>query len=485
MKMPPGLVVGSDGSRPAEQSMPIVNPATGELVADAPLAGAADVDAAVAAALDAFPTWWRSGTPARLAAIEKFAQAVEREAEELAVMDTLCTGMPVAGMRTELRETVARSRRHMHDASMLLGDSAPASLPGDFHFTLKEPYGVVAVITPYNHPALFALQAIAAIAAGNTAVLKPPDQAPFSSLRLGQLALECFPPGVLNVVSGDGATTGEALTRHPDVALVSLTGSVRAGQQVLRSSAETAVRPVLLELGGKNPIVVCPDADVQAAAAAAVAGLNLDRCLGQSCTSNSRAIVHESVRSEFVDAVAKRFEALAPGDPMGADGFLGPLITRKHQTFVLEQVALAEKEGARVVAGGQAPGGEFAAGAYVRPTLLDDVDESMTIAREEIFGPVLGVMTWSEEDEAVRLANDIPFGLAGTVYTNDLSSAQRFVRDLEAGMIYVNSPVRFCRGLSPTPYKQSGIGDFPGGGLGDVGRYTRNKAVHMFPAQQR
>lgn len=485
MKMPEGLVVGSDGKRPAEQTMPIVNPANGEVVGEAPLAGTADVDAAVAAAAEAFPAWWRLGTPARLAAIEKFAQAVEREAEELAVMDTVCTGMPVAGMRAELRETVARIRRHMHDASMLLGESAPASLPGDFHFTLKEPYGVVAVITPYNHPALFALQAIAAIAVGNTAVLKPPDQAPFSSLRMGQLGLECFPPGVLNVVSGDGATTGEALTRHAGVSLVSLTGSVRAGQQVLRSSAEVAVRPVLLELGGKNPIVVCPDADIAAAAAAAVAGLNLDRCLGQSCTSNSRALVHESVRAAFVGEVAKRFDALTPGDPMGAGGFLGPLISHKHQAFVLEQVALAEKEGAKLVTGGVAVGGEFATGAYVRPTLLDEVNGSMTVAREEIFGPVLSVMTWNDEDEAVRLANDVPFGLAGTVYTNDLSSAQRFVRDLEAGMIYVNSPVRFCRGLSPTPYKQSGIGDFPGGGLGDVGRYARNKAVHLFPAQQR
>lgn len=483
---PAGLVIGDRVGVLAKESMEIINPANGEVVGVAPIAGQAEVDEAVEAASKAFPAWWRLGTPARLRAVEKFAQAIEAAGEELATLDAACTGMPIQGMRAELREAVARTRRHAHDASMLLGESAPASLPGDIHVSNREPYGVVAVITPYNHPALFALQAIAAIAVGNTALLKPPDQAPFSSLRIGELALECFGPGVLNVLSGDGPTTGEALTSHRGISLVSLTGSVRAGQKVLQSSAATMIRPVLLELGGKNPIIVCKDADLEKAADGAVAGLSLERCQGQSCMSNSRALVHESVREEFVRLVAERFNSLSAGDPMSDDCQLGPVVSHAHQAFLLDRINQAVSQGATLAAGGTAPDEpEFAKGAYVKPTLLDGVTSEMTIAHEELFGPVLAVMSWTDEDEVVAMANDIEYGLTATVFSNDLSAVQRLVRDLEAGMIYVNKPVHFCRGLSPTPYKQSGIGEFPGGGTGDVSRYTRNKAIHIFPAEAR
>jgi betaine-aldehyde dehydrogenase len=476
------LVIGAGRMHPAGcATMTIVNPASGTEVGEAFIAGPSEVDAAVAAARAAFPAWWRRGTPARVAAVQRFARMIESHAEELAVLDTLCTGMPITAMRAEMREAVARALRHAHDSYLNLGDSAPASLPGDFHITQREPYGVAAVITPYNHPALFALQAVAAIAVGNTAVLKPPDQAPFSSLLLGELALDCFGPGVLNVITGDGATTGEALVRHRGIDIVSLTGSLTAGQRVLQASAATAVRPVLLELGGKNPIVICGDADIERAAQAAVDGLNLDRCLGQSCTSNSRALVHEQVHDEFVSAVARRFSALRPGNPMDDDCGLGPLVSFTQQASVLARIEEGVAAGAAIVTGGGTyPGTEFAKGAYVEPTLLDQVTSGMTVEQEEIFGPVLSVLTWRTEEQAKAIANGVRYGLTATVFTNSLASAQGFARDLETAMVYVNSPIRFCRGLSPTPFKQSGIGDFPGGGLGDVSRYTRAKAIHIF-----
>ncbi|MBN9110475.1 MAG: aldehyde dehydrogenase family protein [Pseudonocardia sp.] len=459
----------------------VVDPATGEEIATVPVAGPAEVAAAVDAARAAFPAWWHRGTPARAAAVERFAAMIEANAERLAVLDTRCTGMPISGMRAELREAAARTRRIAHDAFLVLGDSAPASLPGDIHVTHREPYGVVAVITPYNHPALFALQAVAAIAMGNTAVLKPPDQAPLSSLLLGELADECFGPGVLTVATGDGPVTGEALVRHEGVDLVALTGSVAAGLRVLRASAETAVRPVLLELGGKNPIVVCADADVAAAADAAVTGLNLARCLGQSCTSTSRVLVHASVHDAFVDAVAGRFAAMRPGRPLDPDCELGPLVSQRHRRSVLDRIAEGVAAGARVVTGGGSfAGTAFECGAYLEPTLLDGVEPGSPVEQEEIFGPVLSVLTWEDEQEAVRVANGVRYGLSASIYTASLASAQVLARDIQAAMVYVNSPVRACRGFSPTPFKQSGIGDFPGGGLGDLTRYTRTKALHLF-----
>lgn len=476
------FVIGADAVLDADlPTMPIVDPARGAEIGRVAIAGPEAVNAAVQAARAAFPSWWRLGTPARAAAVERFARVIEAHAEELSELDTLCTGMPIAGMRAELREAVARTLRHAHDSYLIFGDSAPASLPGDLHLTQREPYGVVAVITPYNHPALFALQAVAAIAVGNTAVLKPPDQAPYSSIVLGELARDCFGPGVLNVVTGDGAITGDALVRHPEVDVVSLTGSVTAGQRVLQASAATTIRPVLLELGGKNPIIVCADADIERAAQAAADGLNLARCLGQSCTSNSRALVHAEVHDEFVAAVARRFASLHPGDPFDDDCQLGPLVSARHQRSVLDRIAEAVDQGATVVTGGGAyPGTPWADGAYVEPTLLDGVEPGSAVEQEEIFGPVLSVVTWNDDDEAVRIANGVQYGLTATIFTDGLPRAQRLARDLEAAMVYVNSPVRACRGFSPTPYKQSGIGDFPGGGLGDLTRYTRTKAVHFF-----
>jgi acyl-CoA reductase-like NAD-dependent aldehyde dehydrogenase len=312
--------------------------------------------------------------------------------------------------------------------------------------------------------------------AGNTVVLKVPDQTPLAPLLLGELLRDVLPPGVLNVVTGDGPTTGDALVRHPDVKRLALIGSVETGQRIQRSAAEAGIKHVSLELGGKNPLIVFPDADLERAAAAAVTGMNFTRTAGQSCGSTTRLFLHEDVHDEVLERVVEGARAVRLGHPLDDATQMGPLVSARQHARVLEFVASARAEGARVVAGGGHPEGEaFAAGCYVEPTVLADVTMEMRVAREEIFGPVLSVLRFSGRDEVVAQANALPYGLTGAVWTRDLERAFDVADRLDTGYVWINGSARHFVGAPFSGRKASGTDSEEG--FEELVSYTQPKTV--------
>jgi betaine-aldehyde dehydrogenase len=348
---------------------------------------------------------------------------------------------------------------------------------GGLDYTRLEPFGVVARMLPYNHPAMFAVSKIAApLVAGNTVVLKIADQTPLSGLLLGRLAQEHLPPGVLNILTGEGPTCGAALVRHPRVRRVAFTGSVATGRAVV---AQAGIKPVTLELGGKNPLIVLPDVDVAKAAAAAVAGMNFTVCQGQSCGSTSRVFVHRRIHAALVDAIVEEVGRIRVGLPDRDDAQMGPLITRAHHDRVLGYVESAMQEGAELRYGGRHPSApELARGYFVEPTVFDRVAHGMTIEREEIFGPVLAVLPWDDETEMLRQANDTEFGLCANIWTNDVSTALRLADRVEAGYVWINGygGARY-RGAPFGGYKSSGIGREHS--MDELVSYTQIKNVNV------
>ena len=391
----------------------------------------------------------------------------------MARLDVRDGGLPLAGARSDVAGAVAEIQHYAGIAPQTRGSTAPPS-PDALSYTLREPYGVVARIVPFNHPFKFAAGKVAApLAAGNTVVLKPGEQTSLSALELARLAAGVLPPGVLNVVTGRGPTAGAALVAHPDVHRIAFTGSVPAGRAVLHAGAD-AIKHVTLELGGKNPIVVFPDVDVVRAAQAAVAGMNIARCTGQSCGSTSRLFVHRDIADQFLEALVTRLSELRVGDPLDEHTQVGPLAFRSHYERVRGYLDTARREGATVAYGGDRPPG-FPRGFFVTPTILTDLDDGMTVVREEIFGPVLSVLTWRDVDEVVRRANATPFGLTANVWTRDITAAHRTAAALEAGYVYVNGTGRRPTGTPFGGWKSSGLGKE--NSLEDLLSYTREKTV--------
>jgi betaine-aldehyde dehydrogenase len=309
--------------------------------------------------------------------------------------------------------------------------------------------------------------------AGNTIVVKPSEHTSLSSLRFAQLAADVLPEGVLNVVTGLGHEAGAALVEHPDVPRVAFTGGVPTGRSILRSGADR-IKHVTVELGGKNPMIVFPDADVKSAASAAVAGMNLKRSMGQSCRSTSRLLLHESLVAEFTDALAEKVDGLRIGDPRRDDVDMGPLAFAAHYERVMRYIETGKEEGARLVTGGGRPPG-IDRGYYVAPTIFADVEPTMRIATEEIFGPVICIIAWSDYDEMLEIANGVEYGLTANIWTNDLSAAYRTARRVQAGMVWVNGNGSAPRGVPFGGYKQSGLGKE--GGLSELLGYTREKSL--------
>lgn len=403
--------------------------------------------------------------------LRELARRIEAAAEELARLDVQDAGLPLAGMRTDVTGAAATLDYYAGLASQTGGSTAAAS--GDhLSYTLRQPYGVVGRIVPFNHPFKFAAGKVAApLAAGNAVVLKPGEQTSLSALELARIAAEVLPPGVLNVVTGGGPTAGAALVGHPDVHRIAFTGSVPSGRSVLRAGAE-GITHVTLELGGKNPLIIFPDVDIPKAAVAAVAGMNIARCTGQSCGSNSRIYVHERIAGPFLDALVERVAALRMGDPMSQETEVGPLAFRAHHERVLGHLATARSEGATFAYGGKRPKGK---GFFVEPAVLTDLDDEMTVVREEIFGPVMSVLTWQDIDEVVRRANNTPFGLTANVWTRDVSVAHKMAAALEAGYVYVNGNGKRPTGTPFGGWKSSGLGK--DNGIEELLSYTREKSV--------
>jgi phenylacetaldehyde dehydrogenase len=432
-----------------------LNPASGEILATVAKGEPADVDRAVTTANEAFESgiWARCEPEKRSDIMRRLARRIREEADLLAEIESADSGKPIAQAREEIDAGAGFFDHFSALASLPNGNVYPTG-PGHFAYSIREPYGVVGAIAPWNFPFLLACWKTApALAVGNSVVLKMAEQTPLTTHHLGRLALESgLPPGVLNVVNGDGAT-GAALVAHPDVPKITFTGSTAVGQEIVRSSADH-LKSLHLELGGKTPNIVFDDADMAAALTGSVfTGFHNT---GQICTSGSRLLVHKTVADEFVADLTDSVGSLQVGDPLSPDTRLGPVVSRDQLERVAGYLEAGRAEGARVVTGGGVIEGD---GYFVEPTVFTGVTPDMTIAREEIFGPVLSVMTFESEEEAIDLANNIMYGLAATLWTNDIGRAFRVAEGINAGIIWTNCPHYLPLNVPYEGHKMSGLGE--------------------------
>jgi acyl-CoA reductase-like NAD-dependent aldehyde dehydrogenase len=435
----PKMVIGGEQVDALDgQTFDVFNPATSELIAKVPLVGKADVERAVEAAQRAYDGPWASWSAAKRGrTLQKYADLCKKALEELAQIERENVGKPISSARGEALAVGLVLEYYAGAANKHFGETIPTSLPG-LDFTLREPIGVVGLIIPWNFPMNMAAWKLGpALAAGNTCVLKPASYAPLSSIRLGELALEAgFPAGVVNVVTGPGGTAGAALAAHPGVGKVAFTGETATGQEILRLSAGN-VKRLSLELGGKSPNIVFADADLERFAADSQMAVFSNA--GQNCHARSRILVERSVHEKVVELFAAETAKLVVGDPADEKTNVGSLVSERQRERVADYIAAGREEGARLVAGGGPPDDPvLARGAFIAPTIFDDATPDMRIVREEIFGPVVAIMAFDSEEEAVRLANATPYGLSGSLWTRDIGRALRIARAVRTGTISIN-----------------------------------------------
>jgi betaine-aldehyde dehydrogenase len=452
------------------------DPAHASVLAEVADAEAADVDAAVKAADLGFQTWRRIKPADRAVMMREAAAVLRAHAEEFAMIDALNTGNPVSEMMGDARFAAASMEYFAGVAGELKGVTLPLG-EGQLSYTVREPLGVVARIVAYNHPLMFAAAKLGApLAAGNSVVVKAADQAPLSALRLAELIGGLFPPGVVNILAG-GIRCGQALTTHPLVRKVTLIGGIPTGRAVMQSSAAT-LKPVLLELGGKNALIAYPDADIGALVEGAVRGMNFTWA-GQSCGSTSRLFLHASIHDEVLAAVAGRVVARhRPGIPTDPATTMGPLISEAQYNKVMKYIALGREQGARLVIGGNRPRDPaLGRGWFVEPTIFADVTADMGIAREEIFGPVLSVFRWDDEDALFEQVNALDYGLTASIWTRNLAIAHRAAARVQAGYVWVNHVSEHFLGAPFGGYKQSGIGREEC--IEEMFEFSQLKSVHI------
>ena len=433
-------------------TMEVVNPSTGETIAEVPQGTQADVDRAVEAAKKAWPEW-RETTPAeRAEVLLKLADLIDEHTEELAELESRNVGKPLAAARDEMPVCSDNIRFFAGAARILEGRATGEYMQGYTSWIRREPIGVVGQIAPWNYPLMMAVWKFApALAAGNVSVLKPSEQTPLSTLRFAQLASEAIPAGVLNVITGDGEPVGAGIVRHPDVRLVSLTGDVATGKEVAKAASETLKR-VHLELGGKAPVVVFDDADpAQVAEAIKIGGYWNS---GQDCTAASRVMAGPKIYDKLLEQLVPAVESMHVGDPAEGDEIeMGPVISKAQQDRVLG--FLDRAKGAKVLTGGGTNGDR---GFFVKPTVVVDVDQTDEIVQREVFGPVVTVQRFADDDEAIAWANDVPYGLAASVFTRDISRALNASRKLEFGTVWINDHIPLVSEMPHGGFKQSGYG---------------------------
>ncbi len=435
----------------------VENPATGEIIDSVPDAGKEDVDLAVAAAKSAFDDGrWSKKTPAeRSAVLSKMADIIEARSDEIARIESEDTGKPFdfVSLGGDIPFAVDNLRFFAAAARDIKGSASGEYAQGYTSILRNEPCGVTVGIAPWNYPLLMAIWKIGpALAAGCTSIIKPAPITPRTTLLLGEIAKEAgLPDGVLNILSG-GATPGEALTAHPDVQMVSLTGSSRTGKAIMKSAADTLKR-VHLELGGKAPLIIFDDADIDLAAEKAVFGGFLNS--GQDCTAATRILIHESVYDQAVATLVKATEALKVGDPFDQETVIGSMISKIQQQTVAGFVDRARAAGAKILTGGKVLD---KSGYYYPPTLIANVEQDSEVVQEEIFGPVLTIQSFANDEEALKMANDVKYGLASSVFTKNLSRAMRFSRDLTFGTVWINDHLPLTSETPHGGFKQSGFG---------------------------
>lgn len=449
--------------------------ATGKITADIPLAGAIEIDRAVRAAHVATNRWAAVSPPDRRDMMMRFADMLDAEADSLARLSVIDNGMVIGAASFGPTFAADAFRYCAGWADKIGGDVISVWGAPAFDFTIDEPYGVVAVIIPWNAP-VYAIGMVLApiLAAGNCVVVKPPEIAPFAVLKLGEMFLRAgFPAGVVNIVPG-GAEAGSALVSHPDVDKVHFTGSGETGKRVLAAAAQS-LTPVQLELGGKSAALIFEDADIDDFAPFSISGLV--NCSGQGCINAGRLLVHSSRYREVVDLVAEAAKGLRVGDPFDVNTAVGPVATSMSAERICGVIDRAKSDGAKLVAGGRRMGGELANGWFVEPSVFADVDPRSDLARNEVFGPVIAVMPFDSEEEAVALANDTEFGLAGYVFTQDVRRAHRVGRALQAGNIWINGFAGIPNAVPFGGNKASGFGRL--GGIHGIREFLRPRNIWM------
>ena len=453
-----------------------INPATGEILAEVPDCDARDVDRAVRAAQKAFPQWRRMTPAERGNFCRRFAERLRARKEVYAALDALDGGNPISMMRVDVAAAAAQIDYYAGLGAEIKGETIRSG-SHHFSFTLREPFGVVGRIIPFNHPIMFAARIGSPLVAGNTLVLKPAEQTPLSALEMAHDVKDIFPPGVVNIITGDGPGAGAPLVKHPAVRRIAFTGSVEVGREIMRAAAD-GLKTISLELGGKNPMIVFPDADVDRAISSAFQGMNYTWSQGQSCGSTSRLFLHADLHDAFLSRLIDKLTSVRIGLPIDEKTEMGCLISQKQFDKVMSYIELGKEEGARLMTGGKKPSSpELQRGTFVEPTLFDQVNYRMRLAQEEIFGPVQSVITWNDPNELMQMVNSVMYGLTASIWTRDFATAYRIASEVEAGYVWINESSKHFLGVPFGGYKQSGLGREES--MADLLSYTQVKSVNV------
>jgi acyl-CoA reductase-like NAD-dependent aldehyde dehydrogenase len=457
--MSPNLLINNEWRGAASgKTMEVVNPATEEVIAHVPSADRADLDDAVAAARAALVgPWGQLSARERGRLVRRLGERLLERADEIARLETLHNGKPITESRNiEIPAAAECFEYYGGWSDKVMGETIPVK--GNYlTYTLREPIGVVAAIVPWNFPLLLAAWKVApALACGNTVILKPASQTPLTAVALGEAAIEAgFPPGVLNVLTGPGSQLGQSIVEHPGIDKIAFTGDTTTGKGIMRGASDT-LKKITLELGGKSPNIVLADADMDAAIRGVTIGIFYGK--GEVCAAGSRLLVDTTIKDEFIDKLAARARKMTAGDPMDPRTRFGALSSKKQLETVLRYIESGRQEGATLVAGGNRTDIGTGKGYFVQPTVFTDVQPEMTIAREEIFGPVLASIEFADIDEAIARANATQYGLAAGIWTRDIKKAHYIARKLQAGTVWINTYNVYDTAAPFGGYKQSGFG---------------------------